>query len=189
MGQNATNAGYEEVIVTAFPYRNRGKPIQAVALRARSHVRLRKDPCPSQRYMDILRKGAAELELEETYQQFLARHPVQSVPHWLRHVAIHNLVFTVTLSSILQWRGFSLLQNRLLFWVYQPSNAHLVARAWSHVMLTFLLLPGSLLGWSIRTFWTMRKQHPPYFERMLRFLGESNKQHDEHENNKLAVAR
>ena len=87
VGTGSAQQGYDEVVVTAIPYNRWRKPVQAVALRARSHVRLSQDPCPSRRYMKILRQGAQELGLKEEYQHFLRDHPVQEVSVWLRRIA------------------------------------------------------------------------------------------------------
>eukprot|EP00549_Striatella_unipunctata_P009026 CAMPEP_0118710510 /NCGR_PEP_ID=MMETSP0800-20121206/23430_1 /TAXON_ID=210618 ORGANISM="Striatella unipunctata, Strain CCMP2910" /NCGR_SAMPLE_ID=MMETSP0800 /ASSEMBLY_ACC=CAM_ASM_000638 /LENGTH=237 /DNA_ID=CAMNT_0006614717 /DNA_START=56 /DNA_END=766 /DNA_ORIENTATION=- len=77
-----TPPSYEEVVVTAVPYDQKKRPVQAVALRARPHARLAQDPAPSLRYMNLLREGAAELGLRPCYQEYLANHPVQIVPKW-----------------------------------------------------------------------------------------------------------
>lgn len=152
VGPNVTNPGYEEVVVTAVPYDTRKTPVRAVALRARPHVRLPRDPCPSRRYMDILRQGAAELRLQPRYQSFLEAHPVQQCPAWLKRLAVYNLLFTFTLSSRLKWRGLSRLQSWLLFQVYVPSTAAPLRRAVSDVITGVLLLPGACLGIAYRQY-------------------------------------
>lgn len=143
--------GYEEIVVTAYPYDSNQEPVQAVALRARSHVRLRKDPCPSVRYMNILREGAMELGLTPCYQEFLAKHPVQRTPGLIRQIAVHNIIFTFTLSALLKgWRGYSKLQSWLLFAVYVPSSAPKLQQFLSHAVSAAILLPGSMLGVVVR---------------------------------------
>lgn len=100
--ERAAEQGYEEIIVDAYPYKgnkmwgfNNNKSVKAVALRARSHVRLRHDSCPSPRYMNILKEGAKELGLEQSYQGFLSRHPVQNLRTWQKK----KKQFTISYSS------------------------------------------------------------------------------------------
>jgi hypothetical protein len=76
VGSGNPNQGYEEVVVTAIPYNKMKRPVQAVALRARDHVRLSFDPAPSLRYMKILRQGAEELGIKPCYREYLEEHPV-----------------------------------------------------------------------------------------------------------------
>lgn len=152
VGPNVTNPGYEEVVVTVIPYDKRKNPVQAVALRARPHVRLKKDPCPSERYMAMLKEGAAELQLVPDYQKFLSKHPVQKSPAWLKRIALYNLIFNFTLSFTLKWRGLSRLQSWCLFKVYVPSTATALQRIVSDVLMGFMLLPGAWLGVAYRLF-------------------------------------
>eukprot|EP00966_Prymnesium_polylepis_P107425 2486953-Prymnesium_polylepis.1 len=65
-GGGSPNPGYEEIVVDARAYGSR-RTVKAVALRARPHVRLRVDACPSERYMQILISGAQELGLAPGY--------------------------------------------------------------------------------------------------------------------------
>jgi hypothetical protein len=143
---NVTNPGYEEVVVMAVPYDTSKPPVQAVALRARSHIRLAFDPSPSARYMKILREGAAELNLKPCYQEYLNNHPVQLVPFWLKKVAQYNLIFTFTFSGVTKWKGPSKLQSFLVFRVYVPSNANVIAQFVSNAAMFGILLPGSAFG-------------------------------------------
>jgi hypothetical protein len=59
------NSYYEETVVEVFPYDSKNgegrRPVQAVALTAVNRHKLRRDWCPSVRYMKLLREGAAEL--------------------------------------------------------------------------------------------------------------------------------
>ena len=55
-GGRGAAQGYEEIIVTCVPYDKSHPPVQAVAYRARKHVRLRVDTAPSKRYMSIIRE-------------------------------------------------------------------------------------------------------------------------------------
>jgi len=88
--------GYEEIEVLCVPYDKSKKPVKAVAYRTTEFGRLdqHRDVCPSKRYMNILRKGAAELGLEASYQKWLADHPVQDPSLFLKKVAINSYLFT-----------------------------------------------------------------------------------------------
>lgn len=145
-GPNSTNPGYEEIIVTAIPYDTRKPPVQAVALRARRHVRLHYDPCPSPRYLSLLRQGASELSLVPEYQTFLERHPVQQSPAWLKSMAIQNLIANLALSTRIKWRGFSRAQSWFLSGVYVPSAAPLWQQRLSNLAMGCILCPGACAG-------------------------------------------
>jgi hypothetical protein len=168
---NQTNPGYEEIVVTVIPYDTRKAPVEAIALRARPHVRLRKDPCPSERYMSILREGAKELGLLPSYQEYLNQHPTQFVPVWLRKIAIHNFIATFMISTLLKWRGLSRAQSLLLFAVYVPSNAPRIVTSLSHLASSFILLPGAIFGALIQFYFTaFNKQPPPFVNRFITLL-------------------
>ena len=176
VSHNATNPGYEEVVVDAYPYGS-NNPVKAVALRARPHVRLRRDPAPSVRYMTMLRQGAAELGLVPEYQDFLARHPVQNVPQWLRRLAINNFVFTIAVSTKLKTRALSKLQSRLLFCLYNPRLQKGPCKLLADSAMALVLLPGSLFGCAIRFYFNKRENaEPPFLKRILSFLEESDKE-------------
>lgn len=170
---NATNPGYEEIVVDAYPYsQGEGgqRPVKAVGLRARPHVRLRRDPAPSARYMQLLRQGAADLGLDATYQAFLAQHPTQQVPLWLRWIAIHNLVFTIATSSVLQTRLLSRVQSWLLFRVYNPAVQSGPAKGIHDAALALVLLPGTLAGGMIRLCLATWWREGALYTRIQRFL-------------------
>ena len=166
---NGSNpGGYEEVVVTAIPYDRRKQPVQAITLRARPHVRLQQDPCPSERYMTLLKQGAAELQLQPDYQHFLSTDPVQQNPVWLKRIAVNNLIFTSTLSFRLKWRGWSRIQSWCLFQAYVPSTAPLVRRMVSDVLMAVLLLPGAVFGCLYRLFLTATKRElSPMIQRFV----------------------
>jgi hypothetical protein len=188
VGVNQTNPGYEEIVVTAIPYDPSKPPVQAIALRARPHARLSKDPCPSVRYMKILREGAIELNLKPCYQDFLNKHPVQLVPNWLKKIAIRNLIATFTISSTLKWRGPSRLQSRLLFWVYVPSNAHPFLRAVGDLLAAILLLPGAVIGVLIKTYYKVTsKELPPFLHRFIKVLEASETENELAEKPKIQI--
>jgi hypothetical protein len=170
VGTNNAQAGYEEVVVTAIPYNRFRKPVQAIALRARSHVRLSSDPCPSQRYMNILTEGAEGLGLKQCYQDFLANHPVQEIPSFLRGVAVYNLVWTLTLAYGLKVRFVSRLQSQLLFLVYVPSNANSFLKYVSNLATLLFLLPGAVFGFVSFQIMKATGTLPPSLTRMMSFL-------------------
>merc|ERR1719491_2236517 len=176
---NSTDESYEEIVVQAYPYGDsknnvrprRGKPILAVALRARPHVRLNFDPCPSARYMKLLTEGARELNLEPCYQDFLARIPVGQLSPWRKKQAFYNLVFTLCLSIKLNWRGYSKLQSRLLYFVYAPYSARTTAKIISALMTTIILIPGAVIGFFLFHILELTGKTPPALTRMMTFIG------------------
>lgn len=163
---NATRpSGYEEVVVTARPYAPGRPAVQAVSLRARSHVRLSRDPSPSTRYMTILREGAAELGLQGEYQDFLHRHPVQVVPRWLRRIAVYNLICSF------RFRLYSRIQSWLLWRVYCPSTVVRGLELLSNACMAAILLPGSLLGWVLKR---NQAEVSPFLTRIMALLDEDS---------------
>lgn len=170
VGSGRSDQGYEEIVIDAYPYNRPNRPVKAVALRARDHVRLKYDPCPSARYMSILKEGARELGLRVCYQEFLARHPVQALSPWQRKEAIFNLIFTLTLSSTLKWRGISRLQSDLLFMVYRPPSASIVARRLSDTLTALILLPGAVIGFVFYHLSKLVGKTPAFVTRFLAVL-------------------
>uniref|UniRef100_A0A6U3TKC6 gamma-glutamylcyclotransferase n=1 Tax=Ditylum brightwellii TaxID=49249 RepID=A0A6U3TKC6_9STRA len=161
------NQTYDEIVVTAIPYNKNHPPVQAVALRARSHARLKKDPCPSPRYMNILREGARELGLKPCYQEFLNKHPVQTNSPLLRKIAIANLVLTVTLSYRFKIRQISKLQSWLLFKVYAPTTASKAMKILSEIASVMILLPGSIIGFFLLKMLLSTGKMPPMMKEMV----------------------
>ena len=99
------NPGYEEIVVEAEGY---GLPqrVRAVALRARPHVRLRRDADPSQRYMRMLVDGAKELGLSSSYVAKLEAITTQRATGVLRMLAVQHLFFaTLLIRPRLRWAG------------------------------------------------------------------------------------
>jgi len=148
VGNGQPDQGYEEVVVEAIPYKNgrQRRPVQAVALRAREHVRLAQDPAPSLRYMEILRQGSTELGLSPCYQKFLQEHPVARASFLTRRIAVCNLVWTATLSFRLKIRVVSKIQSFFLWKVYAPPTSNAIVRIMSEVATIAILLPGALPG-------------------------------------------
>lgn len=164
---------YEEIVVDAYPYKWPRRPVKAIALRARDHVRLNFDPCPSQRYMNILREGAEELGLKPCYQDFLAAHPVQQLPVWQKRVALYNLIFTATVSFRLKFRVFSAVQSRLMYAVYAPTTAPVLKKLCCDLLITLILFPGAIIGFLGYQIMNLTGTTPPFLTRMLTVFGDS----------------
>jgi hypothetical protein len=169
-----SDQGYEEIVVDAYPYKWPRRPVKAIALRARDHVRLNFDPCPSQRYMNILKEGAEELGLKPCYQDFLAAHPVQQLPVWQKRVALYNLIFTATVSFRLKWRGISAVQSRLLYAVYVPTTAPVLKKLCCDLLTTLILFPGAIIGFLGYQIMNLTGTTPPFVTRMLTIFGGSD---------------
>ena len=169
VSMNNTQAGYEEIVVDAYPYGKR-KPVKCVALRARPHVRLRRDPCPSPRYMRILREGAKELGLEPAYRAYLDNHPVQQVPKVVQILAIYNLLFMFTVSRVIKTRIFSRIQAVLLFGTYVPSNGPVILQFLHHLFTALVTIPGAIMGFLLLGFFNATKKEPPVFWNRMREL-------------------
>jgi hypothetical protein len=174
VGGDSNDPAYEEIVVDVYPYKRPGKPVKAVALRARPHARLSYDPCPSTRYMKILKEGAKELGLKTCYQDFLARHPVQAMTGWQKKEAIYNLIFTWSLSSTLKWRGISMFQSRLLYLFYALPSAPVGVRVFNDFVTAVILLPGALFGYLFFHIWRLTGKTPPFVTRIISLFADSD---------------
>jgi hypothetical protein len=185
-GVSTNGSGYEEIVVTAIPYDKNYPPVQAIALRARPHIRLSQDPCPSLRYMTILREGAQELQLEPAYQEFLAAHPVHIVPKWLKALAVRNYIATFSLSKLFS-PNYSLtkLQNLLLFKVYVPSTSSQWRQACSHLASAAILLPGAMVGACIQLYYSKTGKPLPLFVRRFLHMLEEESEKEKRESAKV----
>jgi len=165
------SAGYEEIVVDAYPY-GRSESIKAIALRARDHVRLNKDSSPSARYMSILKEGAQELGLKSCYQEFLKRHPVQILSRWQRKLAIFNILFMFSLSSLLKGcRLLSQFQNRLLYLFHLPDeSSNKLTKIASDTMTSLILLPGAVLGIILYQLMKLLNRIPDFVSRLFDLL-------------------
>jgi hypothetical protein len=117
--------------------------------------------------MTILIQGAKELQLKPCYQAFLASHPTQIVPGFLRVVAMYNLLFLFSVSSVLKTRFFSRLQSWLLFRFYVPSTAVAPLQSASHALTTCILAPGALCGLILKGYYSVTNSTPPAFWQRL----------------------
>ena len=152
-GGGSPNPGYEEVVVEAMAY-GASQPVRAIALRARPHVRLAADACPSERYMGILLEGAYELGLAPAYVAELESVVTQRVGPLLRCLAVHHFFLASTLFRLKQawlvsWYG------KALFAVYVPSSGDgglgaRLRRMLSAIAMAALLAPTALIGAAIR---------------------------------------
>jgi len=165
--------GYEEYIVRCVPYDKSKRPVQAVAFRVRDHARLSNDPCPSQRYMNIIKEGANELGLKPCYLKWLEEHPVQGKPsRLLKFIAINNMVFIVTSSMLLKFRLISYIQTQLLFKVYVPSTEPRWKQIVGEILSGMIMLPTALVGAVLRGILATTGKMPPGFQKMIASLDE-----------------
>ncbi len=174
VGHGKGDQGYDEIIVDAYPYEQPGAPVKAVALRAREHVRLDFDPCPSARYMAILREGAAELGLKQCYQEFLKDHPVEALARWQRKQAMYNIFFMFAMSALLRWRGLNQLQSRILFFFYTSDASQKFRKRISVAITTLLLIPGSVMGFTLYQILEILGKTPSQVKRMFDVLDEGH---------------
>ena len=167
VGNGKNDQGYEEIVVEAKPYKGK-KSVQAVALRAREHVRLKADPAPSLRYMNILREGGNELKLSECYQEFLEKHPVSMPSPLLRKIAVFNLVWTVTLSFRMKIRIVSKIQSWFLWKVYAPPTSLFFVRLLSELATILILLPGAIPGSFLFLYMQLRNRMSPMMQTLVK---------------------
>ncbi|KAL7524985.1 hypothetical protein ACHAXR_000804, partial [Thalassiosira sp. AJA248-18] len=145
--------GYEEIIVICVPYDRTKTPVKAVAFRVREHRRTGgQDPCPSKRYMDILRQGAAELGLEDSYQQWLKDHPVQHTSKFTAAVGIHSTLFTFAIADRCHMHWFLNIQNMLLYRVLVLPTMPIWKQIAGEIAAVFLMFPTACLGFVSRRF-------------------------------------
>jgi len=162
--------GYSEIVVDAYPYGKDDAPVKAIALRAREHVRLDFDPCPSVRYMTILREGAKELGLKQCYQDFLKEHPVEIVPKWHQKQAIFNIFFMFGFSAVTKSRFLISLQSRILFFFYTNDASQKFRKNLSIAISSIVLLPGSIIGFSLYQLLEFFGKTPAQMKRMFDML-------------------
>ena len=167
VGHGRNDQGYEEVVVEAKPYKKGKRAVQAIALRAREHVRLQNDPAPSLRYMKILREGADELGLSPCYREFLEKHPVAMSSPLTRKIAVFNLIWTVTLSFRLKIRIVSKIQSWFLWKVYAPPTRVFLVRLLSELATIAILLPGAVPGSLLFCYMQLRNSMSPMMKTLV----------------------
>ena len=163
-GGGSPKPGYEEIIVEATAY-GAERPVLAIALRVRPHVRLAADACPSERYMGILLEGADELGLAPAYVAELEAVVTQRVGPLLRCLAVHHFFLASALFRLKQAQLVSW-YSKALFAVYVPSSGDSglgprLRRVLSAVATAALLAPTALIGAAIRLADAARSKPPP----------------------------
>ena len=161
------NPGYEEIVVEAEGY-GLSQRVLAVALRARPHVRLRRDADPSQRYMRMRVDGAKELGLTSEYGAKLEAITTQRATGVLRMLAVQHLFFaTLLFRPRLRWLGRAI--SALLWVAYVPSSHPTALRRYAgNVCLSLLLLPTAFLGTLVRMgMWATGTPVPPMMKAVM----------------------
>ena len=142
--------------------------VRAVALRARPHVRLRRDADPSQRYMRMLVDGAKELGLASEYVAKLEAITTQRATGVLRMLAVQHLFFaTLLFRPRLRWAGRAI--SAMLWVAYVPSSHPTALRRYAgNACLSLLLLPTAFLGTLVRIgMWATGKEIPPMMKAVM----------------------
>ena len=166
VGSGRADQAYQEVVVEAMPYKG-GHPVPAIALQAREHVKLKCDPAPSRRYIELLRQGANELGLVPCYRKFLDAHPVASLSPFTRKLAVCNLMWTAVISFRLKWRLLSKVQNQFLWAVYVPPTSSCLFRLLYELAMVVILLPGALPGGLILLYNRLAKRELPKMMKVM----------------------
>ena len=171
-GNTGALQGYEEIEVTCIPYDKSKPAVKAIAYRAREHVRLAKDPCPSQRYMKIIKEGAQELGLRPCYLQWLEDHPVQHKPSaLLKSLAINSMVFNITL-TMLKFRIPAYIQNRLLFMAYVLPTEARWKQIVSEILSGLIMVPTACFGALLRKYLVATGKMPERFQAFIDNMNE-----------------
>lgn len=144
--------GYEEIVVQAYPYNNPNKCIDAICLIVRDHTKLLNEEkaCPSLRYMTILRDGAAELQLDSSYQEFLNQHPTDETPLLLKKMGKYMAAliygFIIKYESNLLIKLYRRAQQKSLWFVYVPSTGSRILRYGSFLLSGLVMLPSATIS-------------------------------------------
>jgi hypothetical protein len=198
-GGGSKNPGYEEYVVTARPYATSSAAspeVQAIAFRARPHVRLPRDASPSRRYLNILLEGARELKLDPAYQLYLEQvspprpplHasgprpppslpppslppppqiPTQNPSRILRSMSLTSFFFTGILFR-LQLSYLIKPVTYLLWRVYAPASSSRARLLLSEAASALVLLPTFALGLGVRLLLKLTgKPLPPMMKLMM----------------------
>ena len=153
------NPGYNEVVLDVYPY-GHSKPVKAVALRAANHTRMQRDGPPSSRYMDILLRGAKELNLDPSYVDHLMKIPLANPSRWLTLLTMKHLLCTTWLYRI-KLRFISRFISRLLWLCFVPAESPLPLKILSEIGMALVLLPGALTGLLIQLSYKIKGVEPP----------------------------
>jgi len=206
-GGGSETPGYEEIVVDAYKYTNKGIsndgvrisndgvsriPVKAISLRARPHTRMTIDASPSERYMKILITGAQELGLEASYINMLKSIPTQKTTKLIKILGLNYFYFAGLLFRKPKLRKLTKPINYLLWKSYIPSSRKVtvVRRLISNVLMSFTLLPGACIGVMIRIMMKiMRKPTPPMLKAMFKSTTSDSNDKDEviNKNNKEKI--
>lgn len=141
--------GYEEIVVQAYTYKNPNKCIDAICLRVRDHVKIpnEEQACPSLRYITLLRDGAAELQLDPSYQEFLNQHPADETPPFLNKMGKYSVALMFSLMMKFQSnpiiKFYRHAQKKFLWFVYVPSTGSQILRYGSFFVSGLMMLPSA----------------------------------------------
>ncbi|GMI08125.1 hypothetical protein TrVE_jg11763 [Triparma verrucosa] len=149
-GGGSSNPSYYEYPVSAVPY-NSTTPIPAISFRARPHARLKTDASPSLRYLNLLILGATELNLHQSYLDYLKSIPTQNPSTFLRFMSV-NSFFITGLMWKLKCRWLLKPSTTLLWLVYRPASSSRLSLFLSEVMSCFILAPLCVGGLGVRGF-------------------------------------
>mmetsp|Transcript_526 Transcript_526/g.850 ORF Transcript_526/g.850 Transcript_526/m.850 type:complete len:347 (+) Transcript_526:75-1115(+) len=174
-GDKGATQFYEEIEVNCVPYDKSKEPVKAVAYRGTEFGRLDQveDMWPSKRYMGILRSGAAELGLEDSYQKWLADHPVQEPSLFLKKVSINSCLFMGVLRFGLNMHFIPHLQTAMLYQVLVPPKDPAWKQYLGEVAAFIILFPSSLLGFALRTVLDKSGKTPPMVKKFIEHFEET----------------
>ena len=172
---------YQETIVTVIPYQRDDDDeekdgVQAVALQSREQLSF--EPYPSLRYMTLLRDGAKELGLHESYQDFLNNYPIQhSIPTPVKALAGLNLIFVLLTAFVLRFRAPSELQS---WFVYRIERyLYPISPLLNHVLTSIVLFPGAITGLVSIIALEATGTTPPVVKRVIAMIKGKKKKHHE----------
>ena len=166
-GDMGALSGYEEIMVDCVPYDKSKPTVKAVAYRVRPHRLAKQDLCPSKRYLTIIRDGAAELGLEESYQKWLRDHPVQNVSRIARKVGKYSNIFTFTLAMGFKIRLLSDVLNVLLTDVYALPTAPRWKQILSETASVVIMTPTAFLGFALKGLLEVSGKVPPAMKKWM----------------------
>eukprot|EP00579_Thalassiosira_antarctica_P032802 CAMPEP_0202001350 /NCGR_PEP_ID=MMETSP0905-20130828/7470_1 /ASSEMBLY_ACC=CAM_ASM_000554 /TAXON_ID=420261 /ORGANISM="Thalassiosira antarctica, Strain CCMP982" /LENGTH=305 /DNA_ID=CAMNT_0048558033 /DNA_START=89 /DNA_END=1006 /DNA_ORIENTATION=+ len=166
-GDQGALCSYEEIIVVCVPYDKSRAPVRAVGFRVREHARIEQDPCPSKRYMDIIREGAAELGLADSYQQWLNCHPAQEPSNFIKKVGKYCVIFTFTIAHGLKMPLVANIQRMILFQVYVLPTEPRWRQIVGEIAAAVIMLPTACLGLALRGFLESTGLMPPAMKKWI----------------------
>ena len=142
--------------------------MKAVSLKTRRPVERGGDP--SKRYMDMLVRGAAELNIDGAYLQALKDVKTQDVPWWLRVAAVNYLFLSVkAFKSPLLRRLVSKPVGEAVRILYVPSsNPRWVKRLASNLATAAILTVPAVAGGAFRLWgWARGEEVNPMLKTVM----------------------